>query len=234
MKQLSKEFYDKFYFQDGLTFREIAVKSGLTYSKVRYQFYKHFNKTGKEGTAWNSGITCKDDPRILSGTKHPRWKDVSKYYIDFKLKRKEIINGTTKCERCGVVAKILHHKDRDTNNNSDNNLQPLCNSCHTTIHNIEGGHFTYTHNCEWCGKEFTILNHHNCKQRCCSLSCKGKLSYKEGKVLQHNLRGRAEYNHTCKHCNVEFSNNNKSSIFCSNSCKLTHLQQFTNRKVNPV
>jgi predicted RNA-binding Zn-ribbon protein involved in translation (DUF1610 family) len=171
MKQLSREFYDKFYFKDGLTFKEIAIKFGLTYSKVRYQFYKYFDKTGKEGTAWNSGKTYLDDSRILSGKIHPRWHKgdtQSKYLIDFKLKRKEIINGITKCS-CGKVAEVLHHIDKNTFNNSYDNLLPMCSSCHTILHNKERGHHTYEHDCEWCGKHFIILNHPALKQRCCSL-----------------------------------------------------------------
>lgn len=188
MELFSRDFYQDLYFNRGLNFSQIAKQFNISKVKVRYYFYKHKLIPRKIVGAWNSGLTYKDDARILVGENHPRWKDKTKYYIDFKLKRREIINGVNKCERCGVVAKILHHKDKDKGNNSYENLQPLCNSCHTTIHNIERGHFTYTHNCEWCGKEFTVLNNRNCKQRCCSLSCKARLSYREGKILLKNTK----------------------------------------------
>lgn len=219
MDLLSNDFYQEFYFKQGLNFNQIGKKFNISKVKVRYYFYKNNLIPRIKIGAWNSGLTYKDDDRILSGKNHPRWKDSSKYYIDFKLKRREIINGETKCERCGVVAKVLHHKDRDKNNNSNDNLQPLCSSCHTTIHNIERGHFTYKHNCEWCGNEFIVLNHHNCKQRCCSLSCKSKLAYKEGKSLTNTRNGRAKYQHKCPNCNIDFVNNNPKQKYCSNECK---------------
>lgn len=39
------------------------------------------------------------------------------------------------CEKCGSVDNIgIHHKDRDWKNNNPDNLQTLCNVCHTALH----------------------------------------------------------------------------------------------------
>jgi len=35
---------------------------------------------------------------------------------------------------CGDKAKHIHHKDRNKNNHSLNNLLPLCPTCHSLIH----------------------------------------------------------------------------------------------------
>ena len=40
------------------------------------------------------------------------------------------------CERCGANAHqlLVHHRDGDVYNNSSENLQTLCESCHRRIH----------------------------------------------------------------------------------------------------
>ena len=47
------------------------------------------------------------------------------------------------CERCEkdgrvTLAYLVHHKDRNTRNNRDDNLMALCTHCHTQEHNGEG------------------------------------------------------------------------------------------------
>lgn len=39
-----------------------------------------------------------------------------------------------KCEKCNSIATTIHHRDRDRKNNSEENLQSLCRSCHLNIH----------------------------------------------------------------------------------------------------
>jgi len=46
------------------------------------------------------------------------------------------------CERCKkkgrvVVARLVHHKDRDSSNNDDTNLESLCVPCHEDEHKEE-------------------------------------------------------------------------------------------------
>jgi hypothetical protein len=180
--------------------------------------------------AWNSGKTCFDDIRILSGERHPRWKNKSKYYIKFKLLTHEMRENKTKCSQCPKLAKLYHHIDKNTDNNSIKNLLPLCKSCHTILHNKERGITIYKHNCEWCGNEFIVLSRRNCKQRCCSLFCKSKLSYKENKILLKNKLGRKTYSHICQLCNIKFKSTNPKRMYCSNNCKLNYLHNVILRK----
>lgn len=46
------------------------------------------------------------------------------------------------CERCEkkgrvVIARLVHHKDRDSRNNSNENLESLCVACHEEEHKNE-------------------------------------------------------------------------------------------------
>lgn len=170
--------------------------------------------------AWNSNKTYLDDSRILSGKNHPRYhkgKTQSNYLVDFRFKRKELINGINKCS-CGKIAKILHHKDKNTFNNEYGNLLPLCSSCHTILHNKERGITIYKHNCEWCGKEFTILSNKGCKQKCCSLSCMASLNYSKGKTLSRNRAGVTYYEKNCKYCGKKIKTRRTNQLYCSHSC----------------
>lgn len=174
----------------GLSFKSIAKLLNVSSTTLFYQFRKLglIPRDKYSYGSWNSGLSYKDDTRILSGKNHPRWKNKSKYYIDFKNKRKEIIDGITKCSMCDSVAKILHHKDKNTDNNEYSNLIPLCSSCHTTLHNKERGITVYKHSCEQCGKEFTVLHNKKCSQKFCSLSCKSKYAYHNNITYLRNQR----------------------------------------------
>lgn len=219
---LTKEDFEKYYYSERLTMKQLAKKFGSSSGSICRDLKRLGLPAVKKELAWNSGKTCFNDTRILSGEKHPRWKNASKYYIDFKIKRKEIINGVTACEHCGKIAKLLHHKDKNTGNNEYSNLLPLCFSCHSILHNKERGVTTYKHNCEHCGKQFTVLSNRKCNQRCCSLKCKAKLSYNEGKTLPQNRKGKTYYVKNCEHCKKEFRTTRKSAMCCSYSCSMYH------------
>lgn len=217
--KLTKGFFNYYYYNRKLSFKKIAEATNFSVGTLHRNFKKLNLIAIKRDKAWNSGKTCFDDPRILSGKNHPRWKDKSKYYIEFKLKRREIINGKTKCSHCNKVAKLLHHKDKNTNNNTYNNLMPLCKSCHTILHNKERGITIYKHNCEWCGKKFTVLSHKNCKRRFCSLSCASNYTYhiKKSTLLKNNI-GKTYYKIKCKYCKKQFTTTRSKQQFCSYSC----------------
>jgi len=215
---MDKEFFNKYYYTEKLSFRSISQKTDISVGKV-YRSFKKLGLNPIKHKVWNSGKTCFNDNRILSGVNHPRWKNKSKYYIDFKLKRKEIINGITKCDNCNKIATILHHKDKNTDNNEYNNLIPLCLSCHTTLHNKERGTTVYKHSCNFCGKEFIVLHNKNCKQQFCSLSCASKYDYiHNNNLYKHNIRDKTIYNKMCKYCKKEFTTNRQKQVFCSYSC----------------
>lgn len=61
------------------------------------------------------------------------------YPSEFRIIRKRIFNGGPKfCEICNKVetgrSHHLHHKDGNTHNNHEDNLQILCGSCHRHSH----------------------------------------------------------------------------------------------------
>jgi len=217
--KLTKEFFNDYYYNRKLSFKKIAEITDFSVGTLHRNFKKLNLVATKREKAWNSGITCFDDPRILSGEKHPRWKNKSKYYIEYKLIRKEIINGKTKCAHCNKIAQILHHKDKDTDNNTLKNLLPLCKSCHMILHNKERGITIYKHNCEWCNKKFVVLSRKNCKRRFCSLSCSSKYTYHVQKsVLPKNNTGKTYYKIKCKYCKKQFTTLRPKQQFCSYSC----------------
>lgn len=57
------------------------------------------------------------------------------------------LNMNPLCERCGKAAILVHHKDRDTNNSSIDNLESLCVACHDIEHKHE----------RWRGRAASIL-----------------------------------------------------------------------------
>lgn len=61
------------------------------------------------------------------------------------------------CELCGTIDRLtIHHKDRNWRNNTPSNLQTLCNSCHTSLHHLEGGTYRQAQEkppCKFCGKQ---------------------------------------------------------------------------------
>lgn len=49
----------------------------------------------------------------------------------------EVYNNARICVKCYTTEKIcVHHIDENPENNNEDNLQILCRSCHTTLHNM--------------------------------------------------------------------------------------------------
>jgi len=176
--ELSKKELKRLYYGEKLSLKKISNKTGVSVGTLHRSFTALGFKPIKH-SSWNKGRTCLEDSRILSGKKHPKWKKGSKnrYLIEYRIKRKEMLENNVKCSDCDKSAILLHHIDKDTMNNNDSNLRPFCKSCHTTFHNKENGITVYKNNCEWCKEEFTVLHNKNCKQRFCSLKCKSKWQY---------------------------------------------------------
>ncbi|MCK9461453.1 MAG: hypothetical protein M0R80_17620 [Proteobacteria bacterium] len=188
---MTEEQVKKEYIDTNRTMKEASTILGVT-PPVLCRFMKKHKMRSKasnwKGIAWNSGKTYKDDPRILAKDKHPKYITGNSYESDFHRLKKILLPD--KCS-CGEEGKILHHIDKNKKNNSVNNIQILCPSCHTTFHNKERGVHKYTFNCKWCGKEKTIYSNKKYFPACCSLSCKAKYQYhisKVGYVYEHNKK----------------------------------------------
>lgn len=92
--------------------RRLTQGNAKAYEK-RYQ-PKGYNQVGESNNNWVGGTSDGRNAR----------------YWAFKVyKRKPI------CERCGSTDNIhVHHKNRDRDDNSDENLEILCQSCHMKEH----------------------------------------------------------------------------------------------------
>ena len=69
--------------------------------------------------------------------KYQYWREKGKYIGRYEYWKIYLENGgAEKCEKCGSETNlVIHHKDRNHNNNNISNLQCLCSSCHTRTHN---------------------------------------------------------------------------------------------------
>ena len=184
---ISKQKLIDLYHNKKLTYQQISTSLNIPKATL-CRIFKKYNIKARKYPSWNKGKTCFDDSRILSGSKHPKWKNKSLYLIDYKLKKRTMLKNKTKCNNCDKLALLLHHKDLNPKNNESKNLMPLCASCHTILHNKRRGITIYKHNCEECGNEFTIKHNRKCKQRFCSLSCKSKHLYRSGRFFPQNPR----------------------------------------------
>jgi len=175
--KINKDLFVDLYFNQKLTFKKMAKKTGWCIQTLHKYFHLFGLKASMPEKAWNSGKSYKDDPRILAGEKHPRWQDISKYYIDFKKKSRKMRENRVKCYHCDKTANLLHHKDKNTRNNDDNNLLPLCWGCHTRLHNLERGKTINNLKCLWCNNNFTTFYPSHSKQKFCSQKCSSLYHY---------------------------------------------------------
>lgn len=84
---------------------------------------------------YNETLTCGyscANTYFRSGTSNPNWKEGSKSY-----RVKALAEYGELCNRCGysnIHALVVHHKDRNRNNNIMSNLEVLCSNCHSLEH----------------------------------------------------------------------------------------------------
>jgi 5-methylcytosine-specific restriction endonuclease McrA len=72
------------------------------------------------------------------GVSNGRWNGGTSEYPDhywLKKQRKRVLeNSDGRCEICGEVANVVHHKDGSKNNHYLRNLIALCYTCHGETH----------------------------------------------------------------------------------------------------
>lgn len=96
---------------------------------------RHKNGDLESNFHFNRRIYC--DVLCMRKDKLNKGKNTSSWSTSHTTSRKisELFLDTEACSICGESKKIdIHHIDGDYNNNSLDNLQPLCRSCHTKIH----------------------------------------------------------------------------------------------------
>ena len=91
------------------------------------------------------GLTCNCASCLakrhdMTGKNNPNWKhgkDEGWYWLHKKAREKTKL-WPQKCNRCGVTENLVtHHKDHNWRNNSIDNLEILCKTCHLEEHHDE-------------------------------------------------------------------------------------------------
>lgn len=114
----------------GLNQAEIATRLGCTQSGVSKVATQH-------GLHFDIGAAAHDQ----SGQNNPNYKDgMGRSTIERLTRRVVIASGRNPhvCERCGDESfpneQNRHHKDRNRSNNTAENIEVLCISCHNEEH----------------------------------------------------------------------------------------------------
>ncbi len=92
-------------------------------------------------------------------------------YIQMISRKNVVDSGRSidKCERCSIVGKpsafmIVHHRDRNRENNLSQNLEVLCGSCHRTAHHRD---YKIERQCKGCSQTFMA----RLRQSFCTADC---------------------------------------------------------------
>lgn len=116
------------------------------YKKVGKKISSTIKKKQKEGTYIKTWDLLSDEKKKESkrknslskiGSKNPNWKGGSKTPNYDNLKKLIKEGKINKCSRDGCERQKfieVHHKDEDRNNDSIENLEIICKSCHTSEH----------------------------------------------------------------------------------------------------
>jgi predicted transcriptional regulator len=83
---------------------------------------------------YEQGLGYSEIGKILGITRQYVHRIVKKYNNSGRKHRKDKYANFDKCNRCGSPPTCLHHKDMNNQNDSSENLEPLCNSCHAKEH----------------------------------------------------------------------------------------------------
>jgi len=109
-----------------------------------------WNKGKKIGPSWNKGLTVKDHSSIKESRKrmiknNPMLKEDARNSMAMKNTKHGLYSKNFKrmligkvCEVCGDKATQIHHKNKNREDNIPSNLQVLCSSCHSRLHNPKG------------------------------------------------------------------------------------------------
>ena len=130
-------------------------------------------------------------------------------------------NLKKECEICHATERLqIHHKDHDPTNNSRENIQILCASCHAKLHGKERSESIDKHRiCPECGKEFVRVRS---REKYCSMSCAQKAAWKR--------RG-AHRPKKCVICGKDFIPRTPGVQTCSFSCRSKLVNQSMSEEV---
>jgi hypothetical protein len=115
---------------------EVKPEPNVECAWCHIRFYKNKSKkkASKSGLYF-CGRKCKDQAQSFGGIKEIQLPHVGngiRCYRNIAFRNKDV-----KCERCGFdkeAAIIVHHRDRNRDNNHISNLEVLCANCHAIEH----------------------------------------------------------------------------------------------------
>lgn len=169
---ISKEELKKLYLDDGLGIATIGKLFGCSESVIKLRLTLwDIPKRGYEG-------------QLKIDKENGIFKNMNKHLIvpgSKKRNRKEYLQIAKdhliwKCSICDKgntndnFSLIVHHRDKNNKNNVLDNLQILCQNCHSKVHAKMRRHII---NCFVCGSQFEG----NFNQKYCSDKCSGKQHY---------------------------------------------------------
>lgn len=81
-----------------------------------------------------AGLLTPVSPHMRGNNYNFRGDNVTKWA---QYKRANQIKTAGPCERCGSSGEVVHHKDENLRNNTPENLERLCRSCHIAHHRVQ-------------------------------------------------------------------------------------------------
>lgn len=120
-----------------------AIKNAKKPNVSCAKCFKEFYKTPKRMKASKSGLffccrACKDAAQRINGIKEIQPPHYGTGNGTNTYRNIAFLNKQKQCERCGYntheAAIIVHHKDRNRENNALENLEVLCSNCHAIEH----------------------------------------------------------------------------------------------------
>lgn len=97
-------------------------------------------QTGKKASAETRRKMSKSHTGLFSQEKHPLWTGDDATDEAGRKRARRIFPNVEPCERCGANPQdtqiYRHHKDENTKNNSPDNIEFLCGSCHMKHHRV--------------------------------------------------------------------------------------------------
>lgn len=106
-------------------------KRNRAYKNTCAQCNKIYRTTAKA----KEGRRCKSCAN--RGENNPVWKGDNILQRSGNARAKAMFKDMGDCEMCHVQAEVRHHRDMETTNNTKENIQMLCHTCHNKIHCCE-------------------------------------------------------------------------------------------------
>lgn len=134
-KERKKRVHHEYYLKNRYKLLESGKKYILENSEKRKEYEKEYRKNNKEKIKQRYE---KNKDSILSKQRQYYTQNLDRI-VQYRLEKiypyRIILNSESRCNLCNIDERLLvHHKDRNHDNNDEKNLQIVCLSCHAKIH----------------------------------------------------------------------------------------------------